>query len=260
MQNMREILKWDNNYSAINREERNLGAILFYVLNINDNLGRFLKLIDYQFEIVPLETGIYFEYSYIRDLWYECCLTNDDRRSIIYNFLTPNNKETLIHMTEYEFNKYFGAVPAPSRKYIQSPGNWSLPKFVNNINDPDEFLKVCKFKWSFKAKPDIVIHTSKNHAVCIELKLESTEGRYPQKGNEKSIFKSITGKEHITQTELQKYLMEDILGIKTQFLFLVNKSSQSSQSHTSLQWSDVFRYMDIHDVPAFMIDTINTIF
>ena len=44
MMSIREYLNWNSSYSAINREERNLAAILFHVLLLGDNLKRFLAL------------------------------------------------------------------------------------------------------------------------------------------------------------------------------------------------------------------------
>ena len=53
-----------------------------------------------------------------------------------------------------------------------------------NIKNNDEFEAVCKFKWAFNIKPDIVIHTSLESAVCIEAKLESDESTYPKNKKE----------------------------------------------------------------------------
>lgn len=124
-----------------------------------------------------------------------------------------------------EFNEYFGAVPLPSEKYIQSPGNWSISKFKDNFPDNDEFLKVCKFKWCFNVKPDIVIHTSNDHAICIEAKFESGEGIFPTKQTVKDEFNRRELK-FVGQTEIQKKIMK-LLGIKSKFLFLVQKPAYS---------------------------------
>jgi len=42
MPNIREYLNWTGGYSSINREERNLAAIPYRVLLLEDNLSRFL--------------------------------------------------------------------------------------------------------------------------------------------------------------------------------------------------------------------------
>jgi hypothetical protein len=254
---MRTFIQWNKNYSAINREERNLAAIFYHLLLQEDNLKRFLKHVDCHFEIIPSELGIYFEYAYIRDLWYTQCKDNEKRKELIFKFLNPVNKDELKNKPPLAFNEYFGAVPQASAKDIQSPGNWSLARYAENIKDPIEFLKTCKFKWSFNAKPDIVIHTSKNQALCIEAKLESGEGHYPQNYREQKIFRE-RGLKPFKQTELQSYLMEKLLGIETQFVFLVQNSHSSSKTHKTHLWKDVFQLFDIDNAPYFIQETINS--
>jgi len=255
--NIREYLNWDSGYSAINREERNLAAILYHVLLLEDNLSQFLALIQCPFEVLESEMGIFLEYAYVRDLWSQI-KDNDTKRGLILELLKPVNVQELREMDVSGFNRYFGAVPKPSSKHIQSPGLWSLPRYDRTIEDDDEFLRICMFKWAFNAKPDIVIHTSRDEAVCIEVKLESSEGQYPQSGGEKRIFRR-RGLEYVRQTSLQTYLMEDLLGIETQFVFLVRKPGQTSDSHQRLLWEDVFRSLDLSDIPRFMRETIGAV-
>jgi len=133
-----------------------------------------------------------------------------------------------------------------------------VPRFDSTIEDDNEFLKVCMFKWAFNAKPDIVIHASRDQAVCIEAKLESVESHYPQAAREKEIFRS-RGLEYVRQTGLQKYLMEDLLGIRTQFVFLVQKKSQASGTHQVLLWEDAFKSLDVSALPGFMQEIISAI-
>ena len=254
MENIRSFLSWNKNYAAINREERNLAAVLYHVLLLKDNLNSFLEYIECPFKVDPLEMGMYFEYAFIRDLWFQIH-DNEKRRELILTLLKPRNESELTTLSTFEFNKFFGAVPQPSAKYIQSPGNWSLTKYHNTITVNDEFLKVCRFKWSFNAKPDIVIHSSRGEAVCIEAKLESMEGRYPQKPSEVAIFKA-RGVNSVGQTELQEYLMRTLLGINTQFVFLVNKANHHSSSHQVIHWKDMFRILDISGIPSFMHEII----
>lgn len=267
--NIRTFLGWDKNYSLINREERNLAAIFYHFLLQEGNLQKFLNYIECKSKIIPAEMGIYFEYAYIRDLWSELTKNKKNRdennkkgKELILKLLKPANQDELTNKTPLDFNKYFGAVPKPSEEYIQSPGNWSLTRYAENIKDPEEFLKTCKFKWAFNAKPDIVIHTSKDEAICIEAKLESGEGSYPQNEHEKDIFKNKTnGKDYVTQTELQRYLMKCLLGINTQFIFLAKKdgrrtSKNSDQDTKLLLWKDVFQLFDLTNTPPFIKETI----
>jgi len=257
MTNIREYLNWDSSYSAINREERNLAAILYHVLLLKDNLTRFLSLVGCPYEMLEAEMGIFLEYAYLRDLWSQM-KDNDTRRGLILALLKPTRMLELVGMSVSEFNNYFGAVPRPSSKYVQSPGRWSVPRFAGTIEDDNEFLRVCMFKWAFNAKPDIVIHTSRDEAVCVEAKLESVESHYPRAARDKEIFRS-RGLEYVRQTGLQKYLMEDLLGIRTQFVFLVQKKSQTSETHQVLRWEDVFKSLDVRGLPGFMQQMIQAI-
>ena len=258
MANIRSFLNWDRDYYEINREERNLAAIFYHLLLINDNLKRFLQTISCSSPIDPDNMGIYFEYSYLRDLWFNIQEGNDIKRELIYKFLNPANLKDLKAMSVLELNQYFGAVPKPSREFIQSPGNWSIEKYAGNITDNQEFLKICKFKWAFNAKPDIVIHLSKNTAICIECKFESGEGTYPTKPSEMREFQN-RGIDLVTQTSLQKYIMEDLLGIETKFVFLVKKANSKSLTHDTLLWREAFSNLITDGCPQFIREWIKRI-
>jgi len=256
--NIREYLGWNSGYSAINREERNLAAALYHVLLLEDNLTRFLALIECPFDVVePEEIAIFLEYAFPRDLWSQI-KDNTTKRGLILELLKPSNMNVLQEMSVADFNRHFGAVPRPSSKFVQSPGLWSVSRFNGTIKDDDEFLKTCMFKWAFNAKPDVVIHTSRDQAVCIEAKLKSSEGQYPQSGSEKKIFGS-RGLQYVSQTGLQRYLMQDLLGIETQFVFLVEKPAKTRDTHDLLLWKDVFRSLDVTGLPQFIHEIIGAI-
>lgn len=277
MKNIRNFLDGNKIYAEINREERNLAAILYHVLLLKDNLQRFLTLIDCSFEVNNAEMGIYFEYAYVRDLWFNIGDNNDKKQSLICKYLDLKNTVEISKKSVPQFNTYFGAVPTPSKKYIQSPGQWSLQKYNANIKDDYDFLKVCMFKWAFKAKPDIVIHTSKDQAICIEAKLESPESFYPQDSEEKNIFdnrvKRVSqtalridspckhvSKTRVSQTALQIYLMEKMLGIETNFVLIHNSGIKDvCKKYKSLSWDYIFKELNIEQIPDFMKTTIDSI-
>lgn len=102
-----------------------------------------------------------------------------------------------------------------------------------------------------------MIHLDKDRAICIEAKYESGEGSYPVSDVEKSIFLK-RGINFVKQTELQKYMMEDLLGVKTDFLFLVFKKEQS-KTHKITTWSEAFRSLDLRELPEFAIEMVNKI-
>ena len=268
MTNIRNFLDFKEGYYSINREERNIAAIFYHTLLLQDNLKRFLLSIKCNFPIIEKETGIYFEYAFIRDLWSTIRKPtideeNNFKKKLILELLKPNNQFELENLSVYDFNNYFGAVRTLSSDFIASPGNWSIKYYDKNIIDNDEFLKVCKFKWSFNAKPDIVIHTSNNTAICIEAKYESGEGYYPSNKNELDIFKRRFGRDQnddrilIGQLSIQKKIMEELLGIKTQFIFLVQKKgSKIDNNIVTITWSEAFESLDITDCPYFIKEWI----
>ena len=270
--NIRTLLDFNGNYSHINREERNLAAILYYALFHNNNTQRLLSLIGDRSSCEGSDFGIYFEYSFLRDLWrnidyeHDRASANDAKKQAIIRLLAPANADELRSKTTLEFNTYFGCVPKPSDSFIQSPGKWSIvgnPRigiegFSQTIGDNGLFERVCRFKWAFNIKPDIVIHKSKASAVCIEAKLESGEGHYPYKPAEQMIFTARGITDRTTQTELQRYMMEQLLGVETRFIFLVKDSNSRSGSHRTITWREVFNSLDTSGFHPFLLEWIDS--
>jgi hypothetical protein len=263
--NIREIVGKTDRYSKFVREERNLAAIFYHVLLQGDNTERFFNLIKTPYEKIQEEFGIYFEYAYLRDLWHglkrddrkkkiELNLVNEKKIEIIKKFLPHDIFQTdWRYENVEEFNNYF--VFRPSKQHIQNPGRWNISRLNKNIKNNDEFEAVCKFKWAFNIKPDIVIHTSLDSAVCIETKLESVEGSYPQNKNEKKIFNDVKRElNYIKQTEMQKYLMKKLLGIKTSFVLLVKENVKPPPDYIVKTWTDLFAKLDTNDSLPFMKD------
>ena len=267
--NIRQYLNFQDGYYRINREERNLAAIFYHTLLLGDNLKRFLEFLKCDFPIKEKETAIYFEYAFLRDLWNSIKKDNKEeknrfKRKLILDLLNPANRDELEKMSIYEFNSYFGAVRTLSSDSIVSPGNWSIKYYDKNITDNDEFLKICKFKWSFNAKPDVVIHTTNDTAICIEAKYESGEGKYPSNRDEREIFKRRFGQNRsedsylVGQLSIQKKIMEELLGIKTLFLFLVQKKGNNSEpAIQTITWNEAFQNLDTENCPYFVKEWIN---
>lgn len=253
--NIRETAGLAPNYFEINREERNYAAILFAALCQPGNVEQFLALCKREDEVGP-EFGIYFEYAYLRDLWFQID-SEDIKRSVIRNHLKIQGIEEIMARPAEEINRLFGVAGTPSATHIQFPGKWALVKYAENFKDKDDLLQICRFKWSFNIKPDIVIHLSKSKAICIEAKVESGEGTYPSSEAQKAIFRRHE-LEFVKQTELQRFMMEDLLGIETDFWFLVKKG-QSSLSHKEITWERMFSGLDLSVMPAFALEMVNRI-
>ena len=170
---------------------------------------------------------------------------------MILKHIKIDNIDDLQKKSIHEFNKYFGSSPHPSLEFIQSPGSWSMVKYNNSIRDNTDFFNATKFKWSFNIKPDLVIHLSNVKAICIEAKFESSEGMYPSNHMEKNIFKT-RGLPYVKQTSLQQYMMEKLLGISTEFIFLLQNDNAQSNTHKTITWKEVFTKLNISDSPMFI--------
>jgi hypothetical protein len=248
--NIRKIAQFAPNYCHINREERNYAAIFFAALCKPGNAMRFLRYCGFDGTIAP-DFGIYFEYAYLRDLWSNIQDENI-RKEIIRQNLNINRIDEILNLPLKEINQKFGVGGEASSEYLQYPGKWAIVKYNKNFPDNDDFRKICRFKWSFNIKPDIVIHLDKDHAICIEAKYESGEGSYPGSDMEKSIFKN-RGIEYVGQMELQKYMMEELLGVKTDFMLLVFKKKKS-ETHKVVSWMEAFGSIDMDEMPGFAVE------
>ena len=253
--NIRQFLGIGDDYASFNREERHLAAIFFHALHLGDNLSRFLRAAGSEQTVAAgHDVSVAFEFAYLRDAWWGID-DNATKRRLIETFLEPARSAALRETDVLAFNSYFGAGPKPSRLHIQSPSNWSVGRFDPHIASDDDFLEVCRFKWAFNAKPDLVIQTANDRCICIEAKLESGEGRYPSSQSEKQIFKR-RGLDYVTQTDLQRYMLEELLGFETEFLFLASRPPAAASSHRFISWSDAFDAMSASELPAHMRATI----
>jgi len=240
--NFIEISKITKNYSEINREERNYAAILFAALCKPSNSLNLLNELGFKINELGPDYGIYFEYSYLRDLWFQI-EGNETKKEIIRQLLKINGIDSILNKPIADINRFFGT-SNPSKKHIESPSNWAITRYYKgfdnaNIVDNYNFLKVCLFKWSFNIKPDIVIHIDKNNALCIEAKYKSKESTYPGTQKDQKIYDAKI-KSRVSQLTVQRHMMENILGIKTKFLFLVPSKTEKQTSSKAITWKEVF--------------------
>ncbi len=255
--NLRQLVGIDEPYFQFDREERHLAGILFHLLNHKDNAERLLCSAAPGWRINPAEFGVYLEYSYARDLWNQMgakAESNNHKRDVIIGMLGSHGFDTtkLASLTQVkDFNEFFIESRHASRDYIQSPANWSLKQVAGSLPLPDsnnDLLTACKIKWAFKAKPDLVIHADRQHALCIELKLESGEGSYPSEGEEKKLLRDrdlfAEGKTRplpMSQTDLQKFLMTQLLGFDCQFRFITRYQKTGTEC---VSWGELLRLLE----------------
>ena len=115
----------------------------------------------------------------------------------------------------------------------------------------DFFLDVYKFRCAFNVQPDIVIHINKQAAVCVEAKFESKESKYPTSKSDKEQFKKRLGYvRYYRQTEIQKYMFENVLGMEnTEFVLLAKKKppeTKTPEGYKPLTWAQVFDEMKLN--------------
>ena len=205
---------------TFNREERNAVAVLVGLLTRPGNMDAFTSLLDWRPpDLDDAEVSV--EWTFLRDLWSHHSRLTDVvvLRTAILDCLQPVDRDRLAAASILEFNTHFGAVPKPSPTYIQSPSNWSLTRFNDAITGNDEFRRTCRFKWAFNIKPDLVIQTPSGHVLCVEAKWDSAEGSYPATEVEKAIFRR-RGLGYLSQTEVQQYLVTDVLGFTGTYAYL----------------------------------------
>ena len=239
-------------YYMLCREERNLCAILYHLLLLENNLNSFLKLAKVNW-IADSTAEIYVEYSFLRDLW-KSVWDPEKKRRFLLDFLGYPEDYRLRTASYEKFNEQFGATPKASVKCIQSPSTWSMERYNKNGHTDERFRQISYLKWAFNAKPDIVITLPGKGTLCIEAKLESGEARYPQRKKERDIFRQ-RGLCLVNQTDVQR-LIFDLLGIHAEFRFLVDgKGGKANES--AMTWQRVFDVMDKRHLPPFVREWID---
>jgi hypothetical protein len=243
MQNLRD-LAGNPAYFEINREERNVAALLYHLLLSKKNLSVFLDDLGYKNEALE-KVELYYEFAYVRDLWKKLPNDNDKKRDFIVDSLVVNDVEHLIPKTGVkEFNTFFGATRAESEKHIVSPANWSILGMSDMLKENQSlFEAVCMLKWGFNVKPDLVVVLPNNRAICIEAKWDSTEGTY--KGND--LFKNVK------QLHVQKYVMEEILNYdQVDYVYLTKSTTRGNAKNEidlvlNRHWNQIFQKLDYSD-------------
>lgn len=259
-------------YYEFNREERHLAGILFHILALTGLRERALKALECDWKINDAEFGVYLEYSYPRDAWHSKSkeletksveTANNWKRETILRLLNRSDRSIESSFPSLrgrtaakDFNAFFIEEHRCSHEYIQSPANWSLKRLADSVPDNDALVDACVLKWAFRVKPDIVIHTDNQHAVCLELKLESTEGTYPAAGSERKILEKrrLYGRGDfrfpMRQRRLQEILMKDLLGLESIFWFITTRDDLGDRT---LAWKELLnRLSPLPELPLYM--------
>lgn len=253
----KELLNVNGEYHTFNREERYYAALLYHFLLKPKELRKFLDSINQDFD--PDKVRIFFEYAHARDIWAAAKkASNTQLRNVIISLVDPPEKLGLSKLGDKEFNAFFGA---KSENRIQMPGRWSKQEFSRWVElGGREFAeRTCTLIWAFNAKADLVIHTGNNEAICIEAKVVSAESKYRATAGD-----SLGGNFERTQTDIQRFILNELLGYKTTFVFLSanGKAGITSKLPRELSkdlcWEDVFERMDITEELPFVRESLKS--
>lgn len=235
-------------YADYCREERNFAAILYALLLRPEGLQAFLARIEGIGTIEhPEQAQVFFEYAHARDLWHRFGRQFDGkgpqakarreegyRRAILALIDAPPGLQALSGSVE-EFNRFFIGEPREGKRRrfsvdeIQMPNQWDQRRFgkwVEAASGSGSAMeregalrfaeRICRLKWAFNAKADIVIHLPDQRAVCLEVKVASGESRYKAA----YVNDGVPAVFPMTQTALQRYVLETLLGYRTYFVLL----------------------------------------
>ncbi len=256
-------------FLTIVREERQFSFLLAaLLLQRGPSLEAFLRLVDNanhtSTPVAPTESlaeaEVYVEYAFLRDDWFELNVSSSDSsaglpktesnarktarvRELLERLQLDGLAEKLPRNSPADFNEFFmGAAGARIVKDIASPALWSLKGLAQKFGtEPEVFLQLCKLKWAFHIKPDIVIIRPGTTALCIEAKLESGEGNYPS-GEDAKTFDEVLGPgRRVGQFALQRFLFEEILGIPCLPVIIQKTFPRVGiVAHPMLTWGQVF--------------------
>lgn len=276
-------------YYRFCREERQLCALLAHLLMQRcDNARRFLVLVEERLkglgqppylrldeDLTSLQ--VYVEFAFLRDLWFQINAEtphsllerNLRKRALIAGlFRRLPTLEPLVAAgfpaSVPELNAMFmGAAGLKVTQHIASPARWSVAALYKLVGleagaatdaQRAQFRDLCKLKWSFNIKPDMVLVLPDHPPLCIEAKLESVQGSNPSNAKELDLFDQAfgDGKGRVGQIELQSFMFRVLLGCGSQSLF-IGKSEQAVTIEVgngetiavpSLSWRKVFDSLD----------------
>ena len=244
------------------REERLFCTTLVHLLlQRGRNLKDFLELVNSRLPGPGIDTShleeaeVYMEFTRLRDHWNGLGKDNNAKRDLIFDLLERAGGLTR-HLDTVpegiaEFNQFFmGPRGGKSLRDIVYPGSWSVDILAQRFEDrPQVFREFCRFKWAFNIKPDIVVLVPGSGPLCIEAKLESREGQYPTKRDERATFNRMfrRGQGRVQQVELQQFMFEKLLAAPCHLLTIgrtpVGRARDAYQI-PFLTWTEAFQVLD----------------
>lgn len=243
------------------REERLFCAILYHLLlQDNRNLDTFVDSInaqltpDRQLAHPGSAASIFVEFTYLRDDWKALDKNNDAKRSRIFELFSRSPVLRSLDPDSFpsasacgSFNERFmGLRGARIQSDIAFPGQWPVKELCRAFgNEPAVFRELCRFKWAFNIKPDLVIVAPGATSICVEAKLESREGTYPTSNEECAIFDEVfgPGNGRQNQVELQEFMLATLLGLPCETVTVGR--DRFTGGGTFLSWAELFERLDL---------------
>jgi hypothetical protein len=248
------------------REERLFCAVLARLLaQTGPNRFRFFALINPRLPVeLQVSTAhlddieIYPEFSYLRDDWFAFGRDNRAKRDRIFSLFA--RVPTLVGLVSGDFPEmlaefngcFMGERGLRIKNDIVYPGQWTTEALEllsqRYTRGPGGFRDLCRFKWAFNIKPDLVLVVPDARPICIEAKLESKEGSYPTGTSECVRFDNVVGPgRRVGQVERQQFMFSFLLGTPCQPVVIGGRTSYQDQSTDErqtivpfLSWGEVF--------------------
>jgi hypothetical protein len=255
-------------FHRVVREERLFCAVLAHLLmKRGSNLAQFVELVNAQLDgprrvaaNKAADAAVYVEFTYLRDQWYAMRGNNDAKRARIAEMLgrVPSLAPLAagsLPTEPSEFNATFmGEAGRRIRRDIASPSRWSVGSLAAGFEEaPETFRDLCRVKWSFNIKPDLVIAIPGELPIVVEAKLESSEGSYPTSNAECAIFDRLFGPglRRVRQVELQEFMFVSLMNQPCQSA-IVGRDPIPKAEAPFLAWATIFDALDTRESIAFI--------
>jgi hypothetical protein len=274
------MLTSESRFYEFVREERVFAAVLAHLLmQRGANISNFLTMINARLSEhrrLPLdnldEAEIYVEFSFLRDWWDGLGRNetrsreqaNHEKREFIKAAIKrlPSITQLLLLDLDADTPKFNGQLMGKRGlkivRDIASPHHWSVVGLDALAQERDlgsvAFRDLCKFKWAFNIKPDLVVLLPERTPLCIEAKLESREGFYPARTDECLIFDRRFGsrKGRVKQFRMQLFMFDYLLETSCQPVVIARDIREGQEEaepihereSVVLTWAEVFSGLD----------------
>lgn len=112
------------------------------------------------------------------------------------------------------------------------------------------FFDLCRVKWAFHIKPDIVLMRTGLPPICVEAKLESGEGRYPAGKDARTVDRVMGSEKRESQFRLQQFLFGQLFGEPCVPVVIQKWPASFASGAPVLSWGQVFNRLFAAQAPS----------